>query len=131
MSREPYAPSMPRAWFLRRASERRYMLREASSLAVAGWSLHLLWGVRCLGAGPEPFAAWLAGHTHPVGVALSSLSLGLLLLHAATWFVITPKVLPQVVAGRRVPALPMVVGAWAVTVAVTVALAWWIGAPDA
>jgi len=116
------------AWWRRLPFYRRYMVREATCLAVIAYPLILLVGVWRLRQGPEAFDAWRAALVTPASLLAHGLLLAAFIFHAWTWFEVMPKTLPVVrVAGKRVADATIVrsgVAAAIVASVLLLALAW-------
>jgi fumarate reductase subunit C len=82
-------------WWRRDPVFARYMLREASALAVTAYALWLLAGLASLATGPAAFDAWRAIGRTPAAVALHALALPMLAYHSVTWFRVMPKTAPR------------------------------------
>ena len=103
------------------------MLREATVVPLVFFILCLLAGVFALLQGPASWQGWVAFMGSPLVLLLNALALVASLYHAATFFVLFPRVMPLRVAGRSVPAGAIVAGQWAGVVAVAVVLFWLLG----
>jgi fumarate reductase subunit C len=82
-------------WWRRHPVFRRYMLREASAVAITAYALWLLAGLGCLVQGEAAFEAWRALGRTPLAVVLHALALPLLAFHSLTWFQVMPKTAPR------------------------------------
>lgn len=123
MSSRPYIrPVSPTRWWLAHPRYVRYMMRELSSLFIGAYMLVLAAGLYRLGQGPEMYAEWLAWLRGPVGLGLTVLTFLFTAYHTITWFQVTPKAMPLVVAGKRVPAAVIIGAHWAVFAMVSVVL---------
>ena len=127
--RRPYVRSM-RGWWRRDPFFVRYMLREATAVAVLVYALILTAGVVRLAQGEAAWNGWLAALRSPWAVLLHLALLGAMMFHALTWFEIMPKTLPALlIGGRRVAAATITRGGWTATVVASVALfalaRWW------
>lgn len=91
--RRPYVRPISRAWFLKRPAYRAYMLREASSVFVGLFVFNLMVGVVAANRGPASWATWVDLQTHPLNLVLTVSALVMSVVHTATWFQATPKVL--------------------------------------
>ena len=90
-------------WWRRRPFYRRYMLREATCVAVIAYPLVLLVGLWRLAQGPAAFDAWRSALATPASLLAHVVLLAAFVFHAWTWFEVMPKTLPIVrVGGRRV-----------------------------
>jgi fumarate reductase subunit C len=91
------------SWWRRLPFYRRYMVREATCLAVIAYPLVLLVGVWRLRQGPEAFDAWRAALATPAALLAHGIMLVAFIFHAWTWFEVMPKTLPVLrVNGKRV-----------------------------
>ncbi|MBC9822379.1 fumarate reductase subunit C [Terrabacter sp. MAHUQ-38] len=118
-TQRPYRPEISRLWWLRRRSYVFFVLRELSSIFVAWSVVFLLLLVRALAQGEAQFRAFLDWAAGPWVVALDVLTLAFLVLHAVTWFNLTPAATVVKLRGRRVPPRAIAGGAYAAWVAVT------------
>jgi fumarate reductase subunit C len=119
-----YRQPVSRYWWARRPSYRWFMLRELSCVAVAWTVVYLVLLVRAVAAGPLPYARFLDWSAHPVIVAVNTLTLILLVVHAITWSNLAPRAMELRVRGRRVPARAMLAGQYAAWVVVSAVIAW-------
>jgi len=126
--RRPFVRPMAR-WWLRDRYFVRYMIREATALAVLAYAIVLTVGVVRLAQGEAAFAGWLQALRSPASLLLHAVLLVSMAVHAHSWFEIMPKTMPIIlVGGRRLSAPAIRRAGWAATVLVTVlvfALAWW------
>lgn len=103
MNRKPYQQPQASTWWLKNRFYRFYMLREASSIPVLLYALWLLVGLFRLNQGAIEFNHWLALNTSGLGQALHLVVFAAALLHAYTWFELTPKILVIRLGQFRVP----------------------------
>ncbi len=100
------------------------MVRELTSVGVAGYSVFLLYLVYRLGQGSEAYEAAIGLIMSPASIALHLIVLMLALYHTVTWFNVTPKVIVIHLGEERVPAF-MIAGAhYAGWLAVSMIVAW-------
>lgn len=125
----PYHPrwhrvSMPIFWWVRRWQHGRFILRELTSLFVAGYALVYLLELRAVGMGPEDYAQFLELLRSPLSIILHGVGLVFVLYHSITWFNLSPKALALRLRGVRVPD-KMIAGvnflAW---ISISAALLW-------
>lgn len=125
--RRPYVAPMPRTWWLRNREYRAYAIREFSSVVVGLWVFDLLVGLLAINMGPESWAWWVQWQAYPVSVVLTLVALAFSIVHATTWFALTPKVI-RVRKGRKFLADSWMVGLNYLGLIVFAALmAWWLG----
>ena len=125
-----FDPPVSRAWFLERADFALYAVREATAVPIALFALDLGLGALCHGHSEAAWAAWLAAHRSWPAIALSVVGLAAASLHAATWFAVSPALLPPGLGrrGKRAVSLGQAAVAIGVAVAAIVALRL-LGAP--
>ncbi len=125
-----YVRSMA-GWWRRDPFFMRYMVREATAVAVALYALVLMAGVLCLAQGEAAWNGWLAALRSPLSIALHVVLLAAMVYHTISWFEIMPKTLPMMfIRGRRVSAQAITRTGLAAAVATAVALlalAWGLG----
>jgi succinate dehydrogenase subunit C len=114
-----YRPEMSRLWWLHRRSYVFFVLRELSSIFVAWSVVFLLLLVRALAQGEAQLGDFLDWAASPWVVALDVVTLAFLVLHAVTWFNLTPAATVVKLRGQRVPPTAIAGGAYAAWVAVT------------
>jgi fumarate reductase subunit C len=126
--RRPYVRPMG-GWWRRDPFFVRYMIREATALAVLAYAIVLAVGVVRLAQGEAAWNGWLDALRSPASLLLHAVLLVAMFVHAKSWFEIMPKTMPMLfVGGRRVAASTITRTGWTVTVlasAVLLALAWW------
>jgi fumarate reductase subunit C len=127
-ARHPYVRSM-RGWWRRDPFFARYMLREATAVAVLVYAVILTVGVVRLAQGEAAWNGWLAALRSPSAVLLHFVLFAAMVFHALSWFEIMPKTLPAIfIGGRRLSAATITRSGWAATVLASIALcalAWW------
>lgn len=101
--RKPLVRPYPKDWFLRTRPYRLFMLRELTSVCIAGYLVFLLWWLYRLGRGPEDYQALLSIVRHPVSLGLHTIALIAAAWHAITWFNLTPLVMPMRIGEDKVP----------------------------
>jgi fumarate reductase subunit C len=117
------------AWWRRDPFFGRYMLREATALAVLAYAVVLAVGVVRLSQGEAAWNGWLEALRTPWSLLLHAVLLAAMAVHAKSWFDIMPKTMPMLfVGGRRVAAATITRAGWAATVVASLLLflaAWW------
>ena len=125
--RRPYVRPMG-GWWRRDPFFMRYMIREATALAVLAYAVVLTLGVVRLAQGEAAWNGWLDALRSPASLLLHAVLLVAMFVHAKSWFEIMPKTMPMLfVGGRRVAASTITRIGWAATVLASVvlfALAW-------
>jgi fumarate reductase subunit C len=130
MNRPPPRPYMRpmQDWWRRDPYFVRYMVREATALAVGAYSIILAIGLLRLAQGEAAWNGWLSALRSPWSLLLHVVLLAAMVVHASSWFEIMPKTMPMIfVGGRRLAARTITLAGWAAvlaTSAVVLALAW-------
>jgi fumarate reductase subunit C len=112
--RRPYVRPM-QGWWKGNAFFVRYMLREATAVAVWVYALILTVGVLRLGQGEAAWNGWLEAMKSPLSLVLHLVLLLSMLVHTYSWFEIMPKTMaPMVINGERVSAARIQRTGWSV-----------------
>lgn len=98
--RKAYVREMPANWWTKKPFYTLYMLREATCIPTVWFCLELLYAVINLNnhGNLEQFTSFLQ---NPLVFILNAISIGALLFHAATLFVLTPQVMTFIVKNER------------------------------
>jgi fumarate reductase subunit C len=119
-------------WWQRNPFYRRYMLREATCVAVGVYAFELLVGVIRLSQGKGPFEGWMEAMASPIALVCNLVVLALVTFHAWTWFEVMPKTMPFVfVGGRNLPGRTIVTagGLAAVVASLVLWILFWVSQP--
>ena len=128
MSRRPYVREPSRTgWWLAQPRYIRYMLREISALFIGLYAIVLVVGLFQLSRGEAAYEAYLAAVEGPVGLAFAVVAMLFAIYHTYTWFQVTPKAMPLVLGGKRVPGAFIVAAHWFGFFAISVALSLLVG----
>ena len=120
----PYEKPFPKTWWLKRQPYFLFMIRELTSVFVAGYCIFLLLTISRLGEGPEAYATTVHLIKSPLSIALHALALPFVLYHTITWFNLTPKILVLRIGEKRVPP-PIIAGTfYAGWIVVSIAVGW-------
>jgi len=112
-------------WWLRKRTYFVFVMRELSSIFVAWYVLFLLLLVRAIDRSEGAYADFLDWAASPVIVAVNVVAFAFIVLHAVTWFSLTPQALALRVGGRPVPGWLIIAGQYAGLAIVSV-LIWWL-----
>ena len=99
----PYQRSFPNNWWLKRMPYFLFIIRELTSVFVAGYCLFLLVLIFKLGQGPEAYTSFINSLTSSTSIILHIIALVFVLYHAVTWFNLTPKILVLYKGQERIP----------------------------
>ena len=128
-ARKAYVRPMA-GWWQRDPFFMRYMLREATAVAVAVYAVVLCVGVVRLAQGEAAWNGWLAALRSPWSLGLHAVLLVAMFIHAKSWFEIMPKTMPMIViGGQRLAARSITRMGWAATIVAALLLlglaGWW------
>jgi fumarate reductase subunit C len=121
---QAYRPPVGILWWLRRGSYAFFVLRELSAVFVAWSVVFLVLLLRAVGQGEAAYLDFVHWAGTPWVVVLNIVTVAFLLLHAVTWFNLTPAAMVVRMRGRRVPAAVVAGGAYAGWVVVTAVVVW-------
>ena len=128
VARRPYVRPM-QGWWKRDPFFVRYMVREATAVAVLVYAVVLAAGVVRLAQGEAAWDGYVAALASPVSLLLHGVLLVAFVVHARSWFEIMPKTMPMMfVGGKRVAASTITRTGWIATAVASVlvlALAAW------
>ncbi len=119
-----YRARVPTFWWLKRRSDRKFMLREISSVFVAWFVIMLMLQMRALTQGPEAYQEFQEWLRTPTLIALNGISFCFVLLHAITWFNLAAKAMVVRLGGRRLPDLVITGGNYLAWVVASAGVAW-------
>ena len=88
-----YHRPVSNTWWLKRRPYILFMIRELTSVFVAGYCIFLLVLVYKLTQGADAYGNFMAALKSPLSVALHLITLVFVLYHTITWFNLTPKIL--------------------------------------
>lgn len=115
---------MPIFWWVRKWSFTRFILRELSAVAVAGYAVVLVLIVRAVAKGPEAYAGLLEVFRTPLSIVLHAVAAAFVLMHTVTWFNLAPKAMVIKLGGRRVPAVMILGMNYAAWIIVSAIILW-------
>ena len=117
----------PRLWFMQTRGYRLFAAREVTSIFLFGYMIFLLVVLSRIGQGYEAYKALLAMLRTPVSVVLHAVVLVAAVLHAITWFELSPRIMPARLGEDKLPDPAVSIGAgylpWAV---VSLVVAWFL-----
>ncbi len=98
-----YHRPVSNTWWLKRKPYILFMIRELTSVFVAGYCIFLLVLVYKLTQGADAYGNFMVALKLPSSVALHLISLAFVLYHTITWFNLTPKILVLYRGEERIP----------------------------
>jgi len=120
----PYHRPPPHRLWLSRTPYCMFIVREMTSLFIAGFCIFLLVFVYALGEGPETYNAMLGVLRTPWAVVTHWIVLLFALYHTFTWFNLTPKVMVIWRGENKVPERVILAGVYAGWLVVSVVITW-------
>ena len=120
----PYRRPFPNTWWLKRRPYFLFMIRELTSVFVAGYCVFLLVFVYKLGRGAEEYASMIELIRSPLSIVLQCITLAFVLYHSVTWFNLTPKILVLRIGEERIPQFLVAGTFYAGWIAVSALIAW-------
>ena len=88
-----YNKPISNIWWIKRKPYILFIIRELTSVFVAGYCIFLLVLIFKLEEGPRAYTNFISTLQSPTSIALHSISLIFVLYHTITWFNLTPKIL--------------------------------------
>lgn len=90
-------------WWTKKPTHLKFIGRELTSLAVAFFSLEMLWIVYTGMKGKAAYESLLDTLSSPVWIAVNVFVLGGLLFHSITWFNLAPKAIVLKIGDKQIP----------------------------
>ena len=113
MSRRPYIREPSKTgWWLEQPRYIRYMAREMSALFIGIYGLILIVGLFRLSQGELAYEAFLTTVKGPAGLIFAVVAFVFAVYHTYTWFQVTPKAMPLMFGGKRVPGVIIIAAHW-------------------
>jgi len=100
---KPYRRPFPNTWWLMQRSYFFFMVREVTSVFVAGYCIFLLIFVYKLSQGPEAYEKMIKLLESPVSITLHVVAFIFVIYHSVTWFNLTPKIFVLRIGEKQVP----------------------------
>ena len=119
-----YRRPVSNTWWLKRKSYILFMIRELTSVFVAGYCIFLLVLVYKLTQGADAYGNFMAALKSPISVVLHLITLVFVLYHTITWFNLTPKILVLYKGEDRIPQVLIAGMFYAGWVIVSIIVAW-------
>lgn len=103
-----------------------FIIRELTSVFVAGYCLFLLVLIYKLGQGPEAYESLITSLTSSTSIVLHVITLVFVLYHAVTWFNLTPKILVLYRGQERIPQWLVAGSVYVGWIVVSAVIIWWL-----
>ena len=98
-----YRKPVSNTWWLESRTYFFFVIREFTSLFVAGYCLFLLAFIAKAGDSQESYATLILSLKSPISIVLHLISFTFILYHAVTWFNLTPKIMVLHLGEERIP----------------------------
>jgi len=123
---KPYNRPPPHRFWLHRRPYFMFIVREMTSLFIAGFCLFLLAFIYTLGQGSEAYNSMVEVLKSTFMITVHWVVLVFALYHSYTWFNLTPKVMVVWIGSRKIPEYVVLGGVYSGWIAVSLAIAWLI-----
>ena len=120
-----YLKPVSNTWWLKRKPYILFMIRELTSIFVAGYCIFLMVLIFKLGEGSSSYSNFTTTLQSPTSVTLHIISLIFVLYHTITWFNLTPKILVLYRGEERI-SQRLVAGVFYITWAVVSFIIAWL-----
>jgi fumarate reductase subunit C len=120
-----YRRTFPVRWWLTKPTYLLFMVRELTSVFVAGFAVFLL-GLVARADDLESFGRLFAALQSPVSVILQLIVLAMVVLHTVTWINLTPKVLVLWWADEQVNPRLVAAANYAAWLVLSAVIAWFV-----
>ena len=104
-----YRKPVSNTWWLERKQYFFFVIREFTSLFVAGYCLFLLVFIEKVGDSKEAYTTLILSLKSPISMVLHLISFTFILYHAITWFNLTPKIM-KLQIGEEIISEKLIVG---------------------
>ncbi len=121
---KPYLRPPPHRLWFSRWPYFMFIVREMTSLFIAGFCIFLLTFIYALGEGPEVYNTLIAVLKSTPAIVVHWIVLLFALYHTYTWFDLTPKVMVFWVGEQKIPEWVILGGVYSGWVAVSVIITW-------
>ena len=125
MQTKEYVRPMPATWWLRNHYLTLFMIRELTSVFVAGYAIFLMFLLYRYNHGGERWHEFYEAVKSPGSIILQLIALAFVVFHSITWFNLTPQIV-IVWRGEEKVSSSIIAGAhYALWIIVSV-IVWWI-----
>ena len=120
-----YQRRMSVFWWVHKPSYFLFVMRELSSIFVAWFVVYLGMFAISVEQGQQAYDDFLDRASHPVMLTVNAVAFAFVVLHAITWFALTPQAMVLRLGGRRVPGV-VIIAAQYVGLLVVSAFIYWL-----
>ena len=121
-----YRPLVSVYWWLWQRHYLKFILREISSVFVAGFVVLTLFQLAALKGGPQSYADFQNCLASPLVIGLNVIAFLFVMFHAITWFNLAPSAMPVRMGGKRVPAVLLAAPSYVLWIAISAFVSWLI-----
>jgi len=119
-----YVRRYPNTWWLNKSSYFFFMVREFTSIFVAGYCVFLVYFIYKLSQGPDAYYALIEALKSPLSIALHVIVFIFAVYHSITWFKLTPKIMILRIGEEQIPSFLISGANFFAWVVVSAILAW-------
>ena len=119
-----YQIPVSNTWWLKKKSYFFFVIREMTSLFVAGYCLFLLVFISKAAESQQAYTELLVSLKSPVSILLHLIFLAFILYHAITWFNLTPKIIVLHIGEEKIPDGLIAVSIYIGWLAVSLIILW-------
>jgi fumarate reductase subunit C len=125
MSTKEYIRPMPATWWLRNHHLTLFMIRELTSLFVAGYTVFLMVMLYRYHQGGNHWTEFFETLGRPESIILQLIALIFVVFHSITWFNLTPQIVIVWRGEDKVSPLAIAGGHYALWLIVSI-IVWWV-----
>ena len=123
-----YVRPMPATWWLSRWAYTKFMIRDVTSVFIAGYCVFLMVLMCRAGQGAEAFKSFYDSLRSPLSLVLHAIAFVFAVIHSVTFFNLTPRVIVIFRGDEKVPG-GLIAGlhyaAWGVASLILILIALW------
>ena len=120
-----YRKPVSNTWWLERKQYFFFVIRELTSIFVAGYCLFLLFMISEISDGQEKYILLILLLKSPISLVLHFFSLPFILYHTITWFNLTPKIM-KLQIGEEIISEKLIVGLVYISWAILSLIIFWL-----
>lgn len=121
---KPYVRQYPNTWWLNKSSYFFFMVREFTSIFVAGYCVFLVYFIYKLSQGPDAYYGMIEVLKSPLSIILHIIAFIFAVYHSITWFKLTPKIMILRIGEEQIPSILISGANFVAWVVVSAILAW-------
>ena len=120
-----YRKPVSNTWWLERKQYFFFVIRELTSIFVAGYCLFLLFVISEISDDQEKYTLLILSLKSPISLVLHFISLPFILYHAISWFNLTPKIM-KLQIGEEIITDKLIVGLVNISWGILALIIFWL-----